>query len=174
MNGYFDWLCALVSPPPGEQERTFLFLFRAMYRKTFYALVPYDDNRDMDGRALREEYAATTRRRTQDDGASSFLEVLIALSKRIGFNMSGIVEDSSTRRWFWEMLDNCGLSRYDDQTFMEKGADWIVDDILEMILSRTYSHTGKGGLFPLMRPRVDQRTVELWTQANEYLLDMYD
>ena len=32
---------------------------------------------------------------------------------------------------------------------------------------------GTGGLFPLKRPRVNQRRVEVWYQMSEYLMENY-
>ena len=45
------------------------------------------------------------------------------------------------------------------------------EDAVDRILNRRYAWDGSGGLFPLMRPDGDQRTEELWSQMNSYVLE---
>jgi len=93
----------------------------------------------------------------------SFLEMLVALSRRLAFQ-----EEREPRDWFWEMMDNLGLAKHtDDYDYSEEE----VNDILDRVIWRTYYTNGEGGLFPLRHASADQRHIELWYQMCAYLLE---
>ena len=46
-----------------------------------------------------------------------------------------------------------------------------VEEILNRVVWRTNESDGTGGLFPLSRPYLDQRDVEIWSQLNAFLLE---
>lgn len=71
--------------------------------------------------------------------------------------------------WFWKILENAGLEKYTDEQFDE----WKVYQILDDIVDRRYNRNGFGGLFPLRKPKKDQRKVELWYQMCAYLVENY-
>lgn len=149
-----------------------------MQHKTFYTLVEGDEMFEEGSKDLREqfgysEHIPVEKVHEEITGPASFLEMMIILARQMAFEMRGFVRDSSARRWFWEMLDNCGLTHFPDSCFYEAGGEWLVDDILEKILSRDYGADGAGGFFPLSRPSEDMRRKSLISQAQSYMLERY-
>lgn len=128
----------------------------------------------MDGIDLREEFLdrhpSLPYDRNWMDLDCSMLEMLIALATRADFHTDDGLIDGGVGGWFWKLMDNVRLSRYTDRVCNERGLEEI-DRILETINDRTYNSNGRGGLFPLRRPREDQTKVELWYQLSAYLLE---
>jgi hypothetical protein len=91
------------------------------------------------------------------------LELLIGLSRRLSF-----VADGEPFDWFWQLMENLGLEKYNDNTVIPEKE---VDGILDEVIWRTYKRNGSGGLFPLRKATEDQRDVELWYQLSAYLLE---
>lgn len=162
---YFKWLYSHVANPRSRsKQRTYWDLLRAQYTTEFIWLIPNDDNRVEDGRVLRVEFL---------DGAEpdplwfhlpcSFLEMAIALSRRLAFEGGG-----TTSEWFWQLMKNLSLEGCTDAS--ESSPDYITH-VLNTVIWRTYKRSGEGGLFPLAIPLRDQRTVELWYQMQSYLLE---
>jgi len=160
---YFQWLYGLVSL---ESPQTHWSLAKILFTKEYIWIVPNDDNRAEDGRALRREFCAETQivadREWMELGCS-MLEMLIALSRRLSFEADG-----EPRAWFWHFIHILGLSSYSDDVRMPKRR---IDAILDSVIWRTYRFNGDGGLFPLKNPERDQRKVEIWYQLNAYLLE---
>lgn len=137
-----------------------------MHSIEFVWLIPNDDNRAEDGRQLRREWAEEMDISVDPTWLAvgcSFLEMLIALARRLAFE-----GDGDPHIWFWHLLDNLNLVRCTDRSRCDPRE---VEDIVNTVIWRTYDRNGRGGLFPLRRPRKDQRNVELWYQMNAYLLD---
>lgn len=166
---YLIWLYSQVG---NVKERntslTYWNLLRQMHSIEFIWLVPNDDNRVGDGRDLRYEWVTEFHigaRATREwlDRGCSFLEMLIALCRRIAFEADGQVDT-----WFWHLVDNLGLSGCTDRSNYNV---YEVDDRIQTVIFRTYQRNGRGGLFPMRHARKDQRDVELWYQMNAYLLE---
>lgn len=175
---YFEWLCNQVAPARGSPGvKNYSKLFRILNGKRYYSLVEHDENRGADGLVLREEFAVERGLNQADillTGDATLLEVLVYLARRITFDMSDIVSNNTPERWFWEMMDNLELSSYTDQKLgMRSDYEYLVDDILERLLSRQYSAAGVGGLFPLWKKDQDQRQMEVWAQCQQYLYERY-
>lgn len=134
-------------------------------------MVPNDDNRVEDGKELRFTFV----REQGTDGVDvywlelgcSTLEMLIALADRASFETS-----KEPGHWFWFFLRNLGLDKYTDAHWTPH-INAIVDRKLDRLIYRTYSPTGRGGLFPLRSAVEDQRKVELWYQMSAYLLETH-
>ena len=164
---YLRWLYSQVaSPRLRSPQKTFWKLTRTMYTTEFVWLVPNDDNRVEDGKCLRDEFLEKSRTHRVDSAwlalGCSFLEMIIALSRRLAFEAQRTPD-----WWFWQMMENLGLQDCHDASEIDE------DEIrrkLETVIWRTYKSNGHGGLFPLTRPTLDQRKVELWYQLNTYLL----
>lgn len=147
-----------------------------MYQKECVWLIPNDDNRLEDGVGLRAEFLAwegihtTGEVREWFDQACSFLELMVALSRRLAFEE----ESRDSRDWFWEMASNLNLHQFNDYFYNEAQSYCIseVDEILTKVIWRRYTEDGAGGLFPLKHPSEDQTRVELWYQMNSYLLEL--
>lgn len=166
---YLSWLKDQVewgkhSPPVGS------FVAEAMMRFPFTWFVPNDDNRLIDGNALRSQYHSECGGvYTGPDDECSVLEMMVALAKRLD---ADILYDWSlgdrSADWFWLMMDNCGLSQYgpdDDNVFNLRA----INETLDSIVRRDYGEDGTGGLWPLEDPNTDQREVEIWYQMHEFL-----
>lgn len=168
---YFKWLCKKVMyvthPTP---SLTYWKLLRVLHSIEFVWLISGDDNRAEDGLELRDEFLFENRtpKRLLPRGRAvscSVLEMLIAFSQRAEF-----VTDVKAVDWFWEFLDNLGLTKFNDSAF-EDPAD--IEEILDRFIWRTYSRNGEGGLFPINNAQVDQRNVEIWYQFCDYLADQH-
>lgn len=175
-NDYFRWLCELVDAD--NESRSYIFLMRELFETEFSDetanLVPNDGNRITDGIELREEYLEETGNRNHLIlcGPCSLLEMMIALARRI----EDIVSKYDYISWFWEMIGNLEFLEYDDyhQVWWAKGVrPERVYDGLRRLLSRDYSYDGDGSLFPMNHAKRDMRTIEIWYQMNNYLVERY-
>jgi hypothetical protein len=165
---YLRWLYSQVaSPRLRSPHKTFWKLLRTMFRTEFFWTVPNDDNRVEDGRVLRNEFLEKSGARCVDPDwlalGCSFLEMMIALCRRLEFEAGVHPSDW----WFWHLIENLEL---EDCTDASDTTEEVIRQKLDVVIWRTYKPNGHGGLFPLDRPRVDQRKIELWYQLNNYLL----
>lgn len=166
---YLTWLYSQVgSVTERNPSRSYWKVLRQLYTKPFVWLIPNDDNRAEDGRTLRIDFL----REEQIDSTDpewmqlecSMLELLIGLSQRLAFQ-----DDGEPLGWFWHLMENLGLEKYNDNTLVPEKE---IDKLLDEVIWRTYRRNGAGGLFPLKRARENQRDVELWDQMHAYLLEM--
>ena len=170
-NAYYHWLLDIVMYKEMKRSgREYKKLLRAMKDKQFTVVVPNDINRLEDGKYLRFTFQEETGFEGEIKGSCSFLEMCIGLAVRM--NRDIFEPDPSYRpaRWFWTMMENCGLDKYTDDIF----DDLIVNKLMDRVIKRTYSKTGKGGLFPIKHPNNDQRNVELWYQMQQYVMENFD
>lgn len=161
---YFNWLCDEV----GLDNHTRLLLH--LYKREMEWFIPNDDNRIKDGQDIRQDFIYAQKIKDVDEDwlalGCSMLELILGLSRRLSFMTEG-----EPRDWFWHLLCNTGLQRYNDRHYSQTR----VSHILDSIISRTYDYDGRGGFFPLLDPdsHEDQRTVELWYQLNAYVMERY-
>jgi hypothetical protein len=161
VDDYFNWLVAQIRVP---NTNSYGYLFTKMYNLDFQWTVPNDDNRLQDGKDLRNEFLGGLPRVLHLEGVS-FLEVLIALSRRLAFTAGGQPDV-----WAWRLLKNLRLNKMSDPLTQERANR--VDDILDTVIWRTYSYNGEGGFFPLQQAAEDQTKVEIWYQLNAYVIEM--
>lgn len=166
---YLKWLYEQVAVPDFEDKNlTYWKLFQVLFKKEFVWIVPNDENRIENGKALRIEFL-------DDYGISdvdphwmelgcSVLELMVGLSRHLEFEAN----KGKAYYWFWILLENLGLSNYNDNRRLPRRQ---VDDVLTDLIFRTYEPSGRGGLFPLEDPRHDQRKRELWYQMSDYILE---
>jgi hypothetical protein len=168
---YFEWLAVqVVNIRLKSRVQTNWHVLRKLFTTEFVWRIRNDDNRVGDGKELRGEFLESNpdiqaTYEWMNEGCS-FLEMLIALSRRLAF----LAEGASSTQWFWHLLDNVGL-HVSDLIFEARNMDTHADRVLSMINTRTYNQNGEGGLFPLHDAEVDQTTVEIWYQMNYYLLE---
>jgi hypothetical protein len=169
---YLSWLYSQVGDVRvRNKSRTYWDLFTQMYNKPFVWFVPNDDNRVMDGLDLRYEWMGSRPESEWDiapdrdwlERECSFLELMVALSRRLAFEGGG-----HPPVWFWHLIENLGLKECTDRPRYDQGE---VEKRLDNVIWRTYEPNGRGGLFPMRHSRFDQREIEIWYQMNEYLLD---
>lgn len=168
---YFDWLYTNILRTPGRTPTTsYQSLMYALHRFEFRWLVSGDDNRAADGVALRYDFLDEYGIDPDDvdpgwfDLECSVFEMLFAFSKRCAFNTS-----LDYKEWFWIFLDNLNLSEISDGSYREQ--KHYIYPTLETFVGRGYDRHCRGGLFPVLQTRRDQRKVELWYQFNEYLVE---
>lgn len=162
---YFEWLLEKVdfdNDHCGYEE-----LLRYLHSVEFTSRIPKDENRVIDGLNLRDEFMCDRNIDGYIEGPCSVLEMLVAFSIRIEMDITGDPGNDDLSRWFWVMLDNLGLLKYDDRHFDEEE----VEEIVNIFLERKYSRDGRGGLFPLFHPKTNQRETELWYQMQRYLTE---
>lgn len=167
---YFVWLYSQVgSVKNRNRSKTYWTLLRLLYKREFtWSNIDRDENRAQDGKDLRREFLRQTNTKLDEPGwmelECSVLELMIALSWKLAFEGGGELRD-----WFWGLIDNLGLSECTDANPPEEG---IINHILDKVIYRDYAPNGAGGLFPLNNSyNKDQREVELWYQAQAYLLE---
>jgi hypothetical protein len=165
---YFQWLYRQVAKAGTNRSKTHWSLLRQLFTKEFVWIVPNDDNRIVDGTDLRFEFVNYSTIEKVEAAwmyeGCSVLEMLIALSRRLAFEADG-----QPRDWFWVLMKNLALDEFTD-TNHEANVD-LVDEILNKLIWRQYHPDGRGGLFPLQNPEVDQRQVELWYQMSMWLYE---
>ena len=170
---YFNWLCSLVSSETGRSGgKAPLLSFRQLWKTPFRYSVKEDEHRLKDGLSLRDRFCDFVGYSNfpKDFRECTLLEVLVSLSEDISYMMEKLVSDSSPGRWFNEMIKNLGL-------IVRTPVGWRGnpngDELIRKMLDREYEYDGTGGLFPLISPECDQRGLEIWMQANEYMLENY-
>lgn len=173
--GYFEWLCSTVHID--QDERSYRILAGILHEKPFYSIIPHDENRGSDGLGLRDEYLryyGYPKYYEFDMEECSVLEMMIALARRMNYEVMDPYDEpvgEYTTYWFWEMIDNLGLIGMSDDCYGETWNRKHVDIIVKRLLERRYKRNGIGGLFPLRESKKDQRKIELWYQASNYLAE---
>lgn len=163
---YRKWLRSLVDRPGSYYD----ILFDTAWQMEYVYSVPYDENRAEDGLRLRERFEHETSIMLPDLGECRMLEFLVALAIRLNESTYDWDKPDQTSEWFWKMMFNVGLQRFDD-TYSDDPYEHI-SWAFECINLRVYNLDGTdGGLFPLERPREDQRQVEIWYQMMAYLTE---
>ena len=143
-------------------------LMKRLHDTPFIYILERDGNRADDGINLREEFY---REKDMDVGVydhrddCSVLEMLVALAIRITDEYIGDPDENHPEWIFWEMIRNLGLNDFDDWQYDSKR----VDMILNHWMYRDFSYDGRGSIFPVKDPRRNQRSIEIWSQMNEYL-----
>lgn len=166
---YLKWLYSQVA----EQDSTVTYwkLFKQLYTTEFVWLVPNDDNRLEDGKALRLEFIRHEGIDYDDVDPDwitigcSVLELMVGLARRLEFEADG-----KPHYWFWRLVYNIGLLPYHDG--VRRYPRQRIQDTLDMIIFRQYDRHGNGGFFPLRGPCADQRNVEIWYQLSAYVLEL--
>ena len=157
---YYIWLESLVND--GNHSRLIRYLYEKPYRWQF----TLDENRAAGGINLRSKFAYDNGINFQDVGVGpcSILEMLIALADRMVEILTMDIFD-----WFWDLMRNLGLDRFDDSHFDESGVNYI----LNVWLDRAYDASGNGSLFPLHYYQGDCRNLDIWGQMNAWIAENY-
>jgi hypothetical protein len=171
---YFNWLYDQVFRVRDEESPiSYVMVCTQMHAIHFNDSVPNDDNRTRDAEQLRYEFISTFRGVEVQDfadlhslGKSTIFEVLIGLARRCDY-----IVEIGPAQWFGIFLENLGLMKYSDANFVPRDS-LRIDRILRTFNDRTYSPSGRGGLFPLGQNNGnDQRHSELWFQMSAYMTE---
>ena len=169
---YYDWLCAHI----GEKTGGYSKLLEYLYARDFTYIIPLDGNRAADGIDLRYNFGREKSIADYiiasylDHRPCSILEMMVALATRCEVHIMDNPEyGNRTSQWFWEMVQNLGLSKMTDGRFRH-GDD---ERIINRFLDREYGPDGSGGLFTVGSGHGDMRSVEIWYQM-EWYLDRFD
>lgn len=171
---YLMWLINIATN--GSAEHT-------VYKKLFTQLMdtpfkwvpafPLDENRAADGVSLRGRYVKHTNNLypmcmdVNGEPPASVLEVMVALASRIENEiMHNGEEGNRTSCWFFNMLRSLGLNNCTDDSYDAP----YVNAVLERFMSRSYAPNGMGGLFTIVSEPVDMLNLEIWAQANKWLM----
>jgi len=176
---YFRWLYSQVD----NGLVSYLKLSRYLdSRWVFYWTVPNDGNREGDGLEQRDHFLDTSyevfsfseREKFLSEPVSLF-EVIIALCKRISYNVDEPQDPPSMDKWFLMLLTNLGLNYYTDDIMKNvhrNNSD--IDIVVKNLLDRKYDQYGNGSFFPLTRKRDKNMTeTEIWYQMMYYLDENY-
>lgn len=168
---YHAWLCEIVQA--NNQREQYYNLLDTLGGIPFRYSMEMDSNRCADGLDLRTQYIDETGFLTlyNETGPCTVLEVMIGLAVR----MNGITTEhgDETADRFWELVSNLGLLYLTDEEFYPEHGQEVTEDLVDIMLDRTFPRNGKGSLFPLRKSRKDQRKAELWYQMNTYLIENY-
>lgn len=173
---YLYWLASLVK----LDDEKYSILFETLWNKEFYSIFPNDDNREIEGRQLREKWSdkiGIDFKKTAEFGPCRVIEMLIALSQRMEFELYGSDYNKTSADLFWEFVNNLGLKKYTNKVIVNENSFGDIDMILTRWLDRKYDRDGFGGIFPLkywaksgLRSQYD---TEIWYQMCAYLAENY-
>ncbi len=181
---YFDWLLNRVGVDKGHNG--YSCLCEIMYEHQFIPIVEMDDNRWYAARRLRINYAddcgysiheqdKVAAEIENEIGDCTFLELLVSLAENMRTETEDGPYDAPASKWFDEMVCNMGLETYTNAMINTyESAYGEADEAIMRVTYRTYRKNGIGGLFPLKKPKLDQREVELAIQLNNYIAENYD
>lgn len=163
MTDYQKWLTKKIFPKRCSYKKLLEHLDSV---KFIYQLVG-DRDRNEGGKNLRYHYAYYAGVYESDVrlGDASVLEVLIGISEHILTNMT---EEYDMHDCFMMLLNNLGLTKFDDRNYISDD----VDDILDVWLLRKYDRHGNGSLFPL-KINKDCRNMTIWSQMNQWMYENF-
>lgn len=175
---YFVWLCEMVCVDGRYTDESYWVLAEALWCTDYYWTIPLDRNRANNSSILRFRYSKLEGGEDPYDGPPTVLEVFVMLAEDM-FNLLDELDGEDRRpMFFWEMIDNLGLTSFTDQLFRdypEKKELYLrrIQKKLDIWMHREYDYNGTGGLFPLRDPRSDQTKIELWYQMQSYISENY-
>jgi len=163
---YLTWLMGRVAI--GED---YTMLCRYMLNTDYIFFCSNDDNRATDGLDLRYEFENRYGWIEDLSDECSILEMLVALSIRCDDVMFDPEYGHRTDFWFFEMIKNLELDKFDDDFFDQRAVNSILEDFI-------YRHYGKNGgrgcAFKVKKPLHDMRTTELWYQMMWWLNENFE
>ena len=175
-NEYLNYLYDIVRD---SNHKDYRMLLNRLYSLPFIPIVDRDSNRCEDGLNLRLYFCEQNNYVEEElyDAIGkdcSVLEMMVALAKRMDDNILWDPDyGDRTSVWFWQMIDNLGLSGCNDANY-DQETDEMVRHSIDILVSRHFFKDGFGGLFPLKYADRDQRKVEIWYQMQAFLQENDD
>ena len=158
-NRYYKWLISQVSDKHYD-ARYYSKLLKDLDSIAFTWIMELDENRVSDAYTMRNDCGYV------DDQPVSVLEIMVALARRVE---PEYLEEGGAIPFFWGMIKSLGLYFNDDYHYDAE----LTQTVVSKFLDRDYRSDGKGGLFTLLNPRENMRTVQIWQQAMWYLNELY-
>lgn len=160
-------------------KKDYTALLSLLFNREYIWSIRMDETRASYVKIARDEYISTLNLEPDDkiawyeslDGLPTVLEVLVMLAKQME-DAFGYAREKDIPNWFWMMLKNLDISKYDDSILGTKEAE-AINHKLDVWLCRDFEPNGHGSLFPLHRMCQDQRQVDLWQQANLYVTENF-
>ena len=162
---YLDWLRTKVDAGDSKYDK----FFTVAFDMDFYEIVPNDNNRALDGLALRKEYERDTGEELQwSSDSCSVLEMMIGVSIRVNYILQDQDHPDQLSYWFQTLMDNLGFIN------LKNTSSSTIEDRLGRMVRREYTPDGNGGLFPLFNYNnaPDQRQAEIWYQMHSWILEL--
>ena len=169
---YFDWLVFIIAPDYHQRDR-YTKLLLALYSTEFYWVINRDKNRAVDGLDLRDQFERETGLYCDLYGPCTVLEMFVALAIRCENELMYMYDPKAgnqTDRWFWMMLDNLGLTEFDDFSSFDEEE---IDDILARFMDRNYGPKFKFCPFPVKNVPLGFEKMELVYQMNYYVKEKF-
>lgn len=174
---YFYWLCEEICVDGRYTDESYWILAKALWNTEYYWSIDRDENRAKNTSILRNRYRNLGGQESYY-GPPSVFEVLVMLSENMYDILDDLDGEDQRPMYFWEMLNNLGLTQYTDYAF-QNGEERIalyfkrIDQKVRRWLDRSFRSDGHGSPFPLRDAPSDQRDAELWYQMNSYLIENY-
>ena len=162
---YYIWLRDLV----GNREG-YSLLLKQLDSIPFTWIFALDENRSAGGILLRGRYAYEFSVDEDDvrKGPCTVFEMLIALAGHMAEQLDETIEPQ-IGKWFWVLVHNLHLDKFDDDNYDARGVDYIIS----CWLNRNYTEKGEGSLFPLKDYSGDCRNLDIWSQMNAWINENY-
>ena len=178
---YLNYLMNKLKMDPGYYE-----LCKTLQSINFIPILDMDENRSCECRELRDEFIdykfINHPEEKESNGdilkralpySGTYMELLVVLAFYISYNLLESEYDSEPQKWFFELLENCGIFDVNDYVINDlKRRD--IRNRIDLINIRRFNWDGEGSFFPLRFPHSDQRYEEIIVQANNYIEENYD
>lgn len=164
---YVGWLVNRMNVVDGKN---YGMLLRELYRKEFYAVVKYDEDRGEDGIALRNDWADEFGYQGPISfGQPRVLETIIGISLRIEDQIFGgpWADEWDYKKIFWNLIDNLGLSGFDG--ILSKGDYDKIVTVLDEFLSKTSHCDTFANIFVFSVTPRNLKKMNLWGQMHAYI-----
>jgi len=171
---YFEWLFNQIRNPGGSYLKLSQYLDTIPFRWN----LPNDGNREQDAIREREIFIDTTNKTYRFDEVEEFylepvsvFEVMVALCKRIDYNLDILGQPPRYSQWFEELLYNLNLDSFTNYGFEDlRQIDGYITRVVDKLLDRKYDRYGNGSFFPLKISRgKNMAKTEIWYQMMAYL-----
>lgn len=158
---YYIWLRDLVGNRRGYKK-----LIKQLDTIPFTWIFALDENRAAGGVNLRTKYAWEKSVLEEEVrlGPCTVLEMLISMASHMEDQLSCDIET-----WFWVLISNLCLDQFDDDNYDPRGVEYLIN----VWLSRGYTSTGAGSIFPLKHYPGDVRNLDMWSQMNAWINENY-
>ena len=172
---YLQWLIESIDP-----RHTVGDYYRPVYDELYFIdfrwtkKFPDDENRAADGVWLRRVFAEENGIEVSDLGIDwkpcSVLEMLVAIARRIEYEILAWPGQENVPKWFWMFMENLSIApdsnRISDLNY--------VDSQVENWLDRHINRDGSGGIFVTHIREIDMRKLSMWSQMNAVLNEESD